>query len=288
MNSKDRMKKAMDLEEPDRVPVMCQMSIGHMLFQTRYDPVEFWSSAELFAEGLLNLRKLYEFDGILISLHGHSPDWRKNIIEMRSEDVGIMVIWKNGDKALFPPDDLPMYYPKKRYSPPLISEFDPRSIPEELEYIPVSLGLNFHIDPGHKYDIFKIIQNKIGDLYSIHGEVTSPFDYFLHHFGHSQGLMALIENPSKVKSILQRYTTGIQKIALEQAAHKVDAVKISSPFAGSGFISPEFYREFILPYEGQIARALRTAGTHVYTHTCGSISDRLEIMLEAGISGALD
>jgi uroporphyrinogen-III decarboxylase len=285
MRSKDRMMKAMDMEEPDRVPVMCQMSIGHMLFQTRYDPVEFWSSAELFAEGLMALRKLYEFDGILISLHGHSPDWKKNIIEMRSEDVGIMVSWKNGDKALFPPDDLPMYYPKKRSSSPLISEFDPRSIPEELDYIPVSLGLNFHIDPEHKYDIFKIIQNKIGDLFSIHGEVTSPFDYFLHHFGHSQGLMALIENPSKVKSILQQYTTGIQKIALEQAAHKVDAVKISSPFAGSGYISPDFYREFILPYEGQIARALRAAGMHVYTHTCGSIGDRLEIMMEAGISG---
>jgi len=65
----------------------------------------------------------------------------------------------------------------------------------------------------------------------------------------------------------------------------VDAIKVSSPFAGAGFISPEFYREFVLPFEGEIARAVRARGIHIYTHTCGAISDRLEIMCDAGVSG---
>ena len=78
MIPRERIATTMNLEEPDRVPVMCQMSYGFMLLQTGFSPSEFWLSAELFTEGLLKLRKIYSFDGILISLHGHSPHWQKN------------------------------------------------------------------------------------------------------------------------------------------------------------------------------------------------------------------
>ena len=67
--------------------------------------------------------------------------------------------------------------------------------------------------------------------------------------------------------------------------HNVDAIKISSPFAGSGFISPHFYRDFVLPYERQIVQAVRQRDVHIYTHTCGAIGDRLEMITESGISG---
>jgi uroporphyrinogen decarboxylase len=65
----------------------------------------------------------------------------------------------------------------------------------------------------------------------------------------------------------------------------VDAIKISSPFAGSGFISPNDYKEFVVPYERKIAEAIRAKGVHAYLHTCGQIDDRLETMFETGISG---
>lgn len=93
MNPKERMKIAMNLEEPDRVPVMYQMSIGHMLLQTGFSPSEFWLSAEFFAEGLLKLRKIYEFDGILISLHGHSPHWKRNVVKIQAEEKEEVVCW---------------------------------------------------------------------------------------------------------------------------------------------------------------------------------------------------
>jgi uroporphyrinogen decarboxylase len=65
----------------------------------------------------------------------------------------------------------------------------------------------------------------------------------------------------------------------------LDAIKISSPYAGAGFISPEFYRRFVLPYESQVVNAVRDLGTHIYIHTCGKINDRLEMMAESGASG---
>jgi uroporphyrinogen decarboxylase len=65
----------------------------------------------------------------------------------------------------------------------------------------------------------------------------------------------------------------------------IDAMKISSPFAGAGFLSRKFYSRFVLPYERRLARKIRDRGVHVYTHTCGAIGDRLDLLLEAGVSG---
>lgn len=285
MTSKERMRRAMNLEEPDRVPVMCQMSAGHMLLQTGFSPSEFWFSAELFADALLELRKVYCFDGILISLHGHSPYWTRNIVKIQAEEKGEIVYWKSGDKTVFPYDDLPRHYPAEEPCRLSISEFDPASILEEIDFIPVSRNLEYHLDHERRYGIFDIIHEKAGNLYSIHGEVPSPFDYFLNLFGLEDGMTHLIQNAQKSREILQRFTEGVNKIAEEQAKHGVDAIKISSPYAGGAFISPAFYREFILPYEGQIARAVHACGIPVYTHTCGPINDRLEMMVEAGISG---
>jgi uroporphyrinogen-III decarboxylase len=285
MTSKERMKKAMNLEIPDRVPVMCQMSIGHMLLQTGLSPSEFWFSSEVFAEGLLKLREIYDFDGILISLHGHSLDWKKNALKIQREKESEVAYWKNGDRTVFPLDDLPLHYPVRDTAPLSISEFDPESIPSEIDFIPVSQGLQFHLDPDHLYDIFDLISKKAGSQYAIHGEVTSPFDYFLNLFGLRNGMLALVDEPAKSKEILQRYAAGIVKIALGQIEHRVDAIKISSPYAGAGFISPEFYQRFVQPYESQIVQAVRSRGVFVYIHTCGAINDRLEMMVEAGVSG---
>lgn len=285
MTPKERMAKAMNLEVPDRVPVMCQMSIGHMLIQTGCRPSEFWFSKEAFAEGLLEMRELYNFDGILISLHGHSPVWMKDIDRIQSEWNKEIIIWQNGDRTIFPKDDLPRHYPAEKQYPPSITEFDPDSLSSEIDFIPVTQGLDFPIDLNHPYDIFNLINEKEGDSFSIHGEVTSPFDYYLHLFGIKKAMMNLIEEPTKSKEILQRYTDGIKKIALGQAEHSIDAIKISSPYAGAGFISPEFYREFVLPYEGQIIQAIRSRNVHAYLHTCGAINDRLELMAESGASG---
>jgi MtaA/CmuA family methyltransferase len=196
-----------------------------------------------------------------------------------------MVSWKNGDRTFFPCDDLPQHFPAIKTPFPEIAAFDPAAIPARLDFIPVSQGLNFFFDREHLYDIFDIILEKAGSSYSIHGEVTSPFDYFLSLFGHEQALLSLIDEPARAKEILQRYTEGVKKIALGIAAKGVDAIKVSSPFAGAGFISPQFYREFVLPYESEIAKAVRARGVPVYLHTCGAINDRLEMMAEAGFSG---
>ncbi|MGB6866150.1 MAG: hypothetical protein WBE11_10705, partial [Candidatus Aminicenantaceae bacterium] len=186
------MARAMNLEEPDRVPVMCQMSFGHMLLQTGIRPLELWFSKEVFVEALLKLRELYQFDGILISLHGHSSHWMKDIKNIKKDKNQEIITWKDESRTEFPPDDLPRHYPGKGLAQPSIENVGPDTIPEDIDFIPVSQGLDFSINPHHAYDIFYLIREKAGDLFSVHGEVTSPFDYFLHLFGVKNAMMSLI------------------------------------------------------------------------------------------------
>jgi hypothetical protein len=274
----------MNLESPDRVPLMCQLSIGHMLLQLKTSPSEFWHDEDVFVQGLVKLREVYDFDGILISLHGHDRTWREGIQSSRQLSDGEEIIWKDGRRVLYLFNDLPLAMSEGQQGLSL-AEFSIESLPATLDYIPVSQGLKFKLDPEHRFGVFQRVREKIGPEYSLHGEITSPFDYFLDLFGHQEGLLGLLNEPEKSKEILRHFAGLIKHLALEMCEEDVDAIKVSSPFAGAGFISPRFYREFVLPFESEIAGAVRNRGVHIYTHTCGTVSDRLELMFDAGVSG---
>lgn len=284
MTPRERIRTAMNLGVPDRVPVMAQLSIGHMLVQLGVSPVEFWHDETTFVEGLVCLRERYQFDGILVSLHGHDPDWKHEVSERRIVEGEEIVLWRNGDSLVYPTDDLP--HPLMPRSPAVtLAELNNADLPALLEYIPVSQGLWFRIHESNRLGIFGSLRRKVGEDISIHGEVTSPFDYYLDLVGLEQGLIGLLEFPNEARRILSRFAALVTALAGDMSREDVDAVKISSPFAGAGFISPAMYREFVLPYETPVVQAIQREGIPAYLHTCGSIGDRLELMLESGIKG---
>ncbi len=286
MTPRERVYKAMNMEHPDRVPLMCQFSIGFMNQQLKssgISPMELWLDAEKYAEALLLLRERFNFDGILVSIHGHAEDWRDSI--QKTDFKEGMEIAKFPDRIEYYPDnDLPyadFFHPRQRDT----TEVIPEEIPEQLNYIPASKDCYIFIDPVNPYRIFDILDSRIKNEYSIHGEITSPFDYLLDLLGYENALVALITDADKCKSILQRFTSGILKMSEGICTKNIDAVKISSPFTGMGFISPEFYREFELPFITQLSDFIKSKGKFAYLHTCGHIDDRLEQMKESGASG---
>jgi len=283
---RERVLAAMNLQKPDRVPLMCQFSIGSMMQQLKPSPAEFWYDGELFALGLVELCSRFDFDGILVSLHGHSPNWRDKVISFKELEEGRQELVFDDRQELHSWTDLPMVKYFDKPASKNIEDIDvDKDVPDVIDYIPVSQNLYFKIDKDHPFDIFVFLREMVGNTYSIHGEITSPFDYLLDLLGYEQGLISLIMNPDKCKQILQKFTDGITKLAVEMCKYDIDAIKISSPFAGMGFISPEHYQEFVLPYESQFIKKIRDAGKHVYIHTCGHIDDRLELMQQSGASG---
>jgi hypothetical protein len=286
INSKQRIIQAMNLMKPDKVPLMCQFSIGFMMNQLKPDPVMFWYDMKTFADGLIQLREMFRFDGILVSLHGHSDDWKKGLLKTECINAGKTMLHYEDRTEEHSWIDLPVvHFLNPKYEKTIDNIDVDCDIPDEIDYIPVSGNLYFQLNKEKLFSVFDYIHERVGDQFSIHGESTSPFDYFLDLLGYQNGLMALMFDPDKCKKILERYTEGVKKIALGMCRKNIDAIKISSPFAGMGFISPDFYAEFVLPCEREIITAIRQQGKHVYIHTCGSIDDRLELMSESGASG---
>ncbi|MCP3918374.1 MAG: hypothetical protein GY711_22750 [bacterium] len=95
------------------------------------------------------------------------------------------------------------------------------------------------------------------------------------------------DDPGKCHACLERLTAGTIDLATRQAREGVDAILVSSAFAGAGMIAHDMYAEFVLPYERRVIETVRRehAELSFYTHTCGAIGDRLDLMLETGTQG---
>ncbi|MCL5030029.1 MAG: uroporphyrinogen decarboxylase family protein [Bacteroidetes bacterium] len=299
MTSRERMNIAMHLQSADRVPVMCQLSIGHYFLNSGIDPLDIWFTSEGFAEALVRMKNKYSFDGVLVNLPGRDPDYKNYIDKIEKNDDGSIVRWKNGNYTVIPKDDNPHYYQNdgSRYFP----TFDQLN-PDELLYIepwdltdityPFTWGFDKEPRSVNKYfpdyhlDTIKKVLEKSNGEFSVHSEIFSPWSQFLELLNYESALMAIMDDPEKSKACLERLTEGAIALGKEQAKCGVDAILISSAFAGAGLISREHYQEFILPYEKRIVEEIqKDFEIPVYTHTCGSIGDRLDLMIETGTKG---
>jgi len=301
MNGKQRVALAMRGETPDRVPLMCQLALGHYFLNTELKPHEIWFTSEGFAEALIALQERYRFDGILINLPGRDPNWRAHINSITETTEGEIVDWKNGDQTLIPWDDNAQHrLADPTNARPLFDAFDPDCDFDRIDNWPMYSWGVYHTPflpsktpgllatpPDYFFRTIDLVMARVGDTISVHGEVFSPFTHFMELFSYQDALMNLALNPDKSCVILDRLTEASIAWGVAQAQHGVDAVLISSAYAGGGFISRRMYRQFVLPYEQRLVAAIhkQVPGTPVYTHTCGHLGDRLDLLQATGTDG---
>jgi len=300
MNGRERIALAMQHKIPDRVPVMCQLATGHYFLNTDIPPHKIWFTSEGFAEVLVTLQRRYRFDGILINMPGRPTNVLDDVISIEATDDGGVLIWKNGDVTLIPWDDNAQHTVADK-SKPARADFSAID-PDNLDFIDDLVGYVwgvYHVPrlaektrpgplseiPPYFFKTIDLVKEMVGDEVSLHGEVFSPLTHFMELFGYENALMNFIIDPGKTRAILDRLTEVSVIWAVAQAKHGVDAVLISSAFVGGPFLSPKMYEEFVVPYERRVTEAVKETGVPVYTHTCGSIGDRLELMLETGTQG---
>jgi hypothetical protein len=297
MQSSQRVRAAMRHAPVDRVPVMCQLSVGHYLLNTEISPTDLWFTSEGFADALVTLQCRYRFDGILINLLGTDPHWRNNVRRIETASDGSQTVYfRNGDTVRCPADDNAHHFAAHGRRRPTLDDIDPDKIYYDdphgvggLKY-PFYFGLDPYVADRDQYwpdYLFRTIDLvvAVAGAVSVHSEVFSPWTQLMELFGYEQALMYMLDDPAKIHAILRSYTLGTTDLARRQARRGVEAVLISSAFAGGGFISPAQYEEFVLPYERRIVEEIRREGVAVYTHTCGKIGDRLERMVATGLDG---
>jgi len=294
------MALAMQLQKPDRVPVMCQLALGHYFLNTGFAPHEIWFDSEAFAEALVALQRRYRFDGILVNIPGRPPDVLDQVARIERTPDGEQLTWRNGEVTFCPWDDNPYHLTAEGEPAPRadFATFDPDHL-EALDdlsgytwgvyHVPAISGRTDHGPlreyPAYFFRALDLVRQKAGAEVSVHGEVFSPFTHFVELFGYESALLGLLADPGKTHALLDRLTEACVAWALAQARHGVDAVLISSAFAGGPFLSRGMYADLVIPYERRVADAVRAAGVPVYTHTCGRIGDRLDLMVQTGTGG---
>ncbi len=301
MNSRERVRAAMRHETPDRVPVMCQLALGHYFLYSGFDPVAIWFDSETLARAMETLRARYGFDGILINLPGRPANWRDYLASDEQTDSQRRLTWNSGLQTRVPPDDNPHLFTADGGSLPR-ADYTQIDVDDPATYRHIGYVWNTWHAPG-LWDIPEDADltdpASYPDWYtaglraaralspdaSVHAEVFSPFTHLLEMFGYQNALMALIEAPETCHRLLDRFTAMVEAQVARLAQHDPDAILTSSAFAGAGFISRAMYQQFVLPYEQRIAAAVHSHRLPAYVHTCGAIGDRLDLMAETGTDG---
>jgi hypothetical protein len=301
MNSRERMSLAMNHQEPDRVPVMCQLALGHYFLHCEAAPSDIWFDSESFAKALVELQCKYRFDGILVNIPGRPRDWRSGIESRRKDQDGEHLRWKSGLQTVFPADDNPQTFLPDGSRLPRANYMSVDLRDPAVQRLPGYVWNTWHtpelwdIDPAADLSdpaayptwftaALEAVQRNTSDV-SVHVEVFSPFTHLMELFGYEQALMALVDAPKLCHQALAMFTHDVLAQVQLYGVRRPDAILVSSAFAGAGFISRPMYREFVMPYEDEVFRAIRQKGCKSYVHTCGAIGDRLNLMAETAVDG---
>jgi uroporphyrinogen-III decarboxylase len=252
MNSRDRVNCAMRREQPDRVPVWCLLSLEHIInFGTPDGAVP--RTIEELVQAECRMAKAYHFDGTVIYLPGQPRAARVDA-------------WIEGALRSVP-----------QGGPSHIFE---QADPESWER-PESSWQMEDLYSSH------LTREIMGDDVHVGGWVADGFSMALQWFPCLEvALIATVQDPVRFQALVAYFNEQSAAWATTQVQlGGLESIQISSPYAGSSFISPAMYRRFVLPSVRRSAEAIRAAGGFSYLHTCGFISDRLEVFVETGVDG---
>ena len=279
----------MRLEKPDRVPMMCQPSWGFVLKQIPgLDPVDFWHNRDAAcARAFCEISERFNFDGVLLPAVGLGSLEEDTVT--RSDPAyrdGPAIYFQSGDSCIYCRDDLPRYQYAR--APELsIDEIDPDEIPENISYLPPSNHLRIWLKKDSYGRVAEIHQSKeiTRGLLSIHGSVYAPEDYLIDLMGIQEAFLAMMTHPDKCREILIRYAHATCVHVGEQIDAGADSINFSAPWTGQNFVSREMFEEVIAPAHRVVTAYCKERGIPCYCHTCGSIGDRLELIIDIGFTG---
>ena len=252
MTSRQRIAAAMQRKQPDRVPVWCQLSLEHTLRNGTRDgdyprTIDDWVRAEFC------LVKRYGFDAACLFLPATRED---------APADQILRFYVTASPRGDPAHDF--------------SKADPESWPRE---IPPYEPADFY--PSH------LAREVLGPDYHIGGWMGDAFSRAVQWFPTmEQALMAMVEDPQRFEALIAYFEPQCTAFALAMVRlGGIESIHISSPFAGSSFISRDTYRDFVLPQLTRLAAAIEPEPACSYVHTCGFLGDRLEMVASSGVDG---
>ena len=246
MNCYERFMTALKRKEPDMIPIW-ELIINRPVIEKLYGNISF-----------LNFIEKKDLDGFTIF-----EDSKKELISGITYKDEWNIVWKLEPNGIFYPFDGPIKTPKdlKNYSLP----------DADSEYLYKSLKNAVKKFKGKKAIVF------------ISHETFEYSHYLLG--GMDKLFINYIIAPDFVKELAEmvwKYKSRAIKNALEVGA---DVIVVGDDYAGktSPMMSPEHFREFVLPYLKKAVNLTHEKGSYLIKHTDGNIWKILDDIIGTGI-----
>jgi len=251
MTGRSRLQAAMERREADRVPLWCQLSLGHVLAEA-FPPARPPRTVAQLTAAEYALTQRYGFDGLLLHYPLASPETQ---LPASFEEAASLPPAPGPGESLAGVDPDSWERPGPQPEPPGRTSYH---LAREI------VGWDYHIG-GWTGDGFSFAVQWFRSL--------------------EQAMLSLLEHPDRFQALVRYFDCVSVASALAQSRRGVDSLHISSPYAGASFISPHAYQRFVLPSVRRLAEALKPTATFSYLHTCGFVGDRLEMMADTGVDG---
>ncbi len=125
--------------------------------------------------------------------------------------------------------------------------------------------------------------------FAVEGGIHAPiFHLFTWLCGQERALMSLLTEPDLSKAIIGKITdfyVGYLKIVLQAGKGKIDIIENCNDFGTqrSMFMSPDTFREFFKPALKRIYDITKEYGAKVMQHSCGAIDPIIPDLIEIGV-----
>lgn len=156
----------------------------------------------------------------------------------------------------------------------MIKEFD--DIYLYKKYLPVP-----HLDHSSIDAVVKEVGNDGIVRGGLFGYQAGPWQDTCCLAGTERMIMECYDHPDWVHEFLKIITDKrLEYIDKNMSGAKFDLVETGGGHGSSTVISPEIFKEFLIPYDKQLHDALHAKGQKVTYHTCGGMMDILELIVQ--------
>lgn len=128
-------------------------------------------------------------------------------------------------------------------------------------------------------DALATLRKTYGERVVVVGKVMGPWTLSYHMMGVEDFLISTLQEPAKAQRSLETLKSVTIDFAVAQMRAGADVICLADHATG-GMVSPDMYRDFLLPIHQEIVTEI---GCPTVLHCCGDTTDRLSYFAQTGV-----
>lgn len=265
--ARERLEAALNLEEPDRVPVAPYVGRWHAPRLLGLQISDYILGENRFrARVLVEAQRRHGYDWVMGET-GHPKRWRENVRVQRVVGGYLLTDSPGTDPSFVPNDDVP-HRPFGRLTPEQADSLAPPDHEELLR--------------SGQLELIEEIVKLAGDDVPVSGTLGAPFwgcvDWI--------GLVNVMLLHHRREAFLRRLIDKSVAHGVERGRALVEAgaslLFVEEAFASADVIGPRLYERLVLPYERILVSKLRALSVPVVLSSVGSVKPIVERIAQAG------